>query len=132
MMNIFGAWDGMFTGSQIREIINMSLQADRYNVKLHDALRANAPDTKSLGNGDKTKKQMALKESVANLTKSCIENGCLGIMELFTVCCSDIEKKKQGFLTKWECNKCGKVEYSKQSLNDTRKLLLEGRNGTSE
>jgi hypothetical protein len=69
--------------------------------------------------------------SVASVIKPCIRDRCPGKMELFSVCCSDNEKKKQGYKTKFECDICGKVEYSKQTLEEVRKTFTEGKNGTT-
>lgn len=79
------------------------------------------------------KRHPAIKKamSVASIIKPCIIDRCQGVMELYSVCCSDSAMKKQGYLTKWECNKCGKVEYSKQTLDEARKTLMEDKNGTS-
>lgn len=133
---LFSAWDGVFTDRQIQEIINMSLHADSYGVKLHAELQVNLPTTKiksfGNGNGNGINKPLAKARSVASLKKACISKDCSGDMELFSVCCSESALKKQGYLTKWECNKCGKVEYSKQTLDEARKILMEGKNGTSK
>lgn len=55
--------------------------------------------------------------------KPCSQDKCSGIMELFTVCCSDIKKKEEGYFTKWECKECGFVEYDKRKLEEIRSEL---------
>jgi hypoxanthine phosphoribosyltransferase len=58
--------------------------------------------------------------SMINIEKKCEQINCHGMMELYTVCCSDIEKKKEGYFTKWECKSCGFVEYDKRRLEDIK------------
>jgi hypothetical protein len=125
---MFSAWDGIFTNKQLNEIINMSLHANQNGFELHEALKKDLADKP-----DSTKSKIgAAHKRVKHLEKQCSANSCSGKMELFSVCCSDREMKKQGYFTKWECTKCGKVEYSRQTLDEARKILMEGKNGTSK
>lgn len=124
------AWDGMFTDKQWDAIRQMSIFADKKGFKLHEAI------SQRIGMSQKKQKDHKdsryVRKSAGHFEKPCVQDGCSGVMELYSVCCSDKDMKKQGYFTKWECNECGKVEYSKQSLNDARKFLTEGKNGTSK
>lgn len=124
---MFTAWDGIFTDKQKREIINMCLHAKNERVELHEALKMEL-ETKIR----QPQKKVGVLPKNRIFDKPCTEVNCHGAMELYSVCCSDRAMKKQGYLTKWECNRCGKVEYSKQTLDDARKTLMGVKNGTSK
>jgi hypothetical protein len=61
--------------------------------------------------------------SIINIEKKCAQINCQGMMELYTVCCSDVEKKKEGYFTKWECKSCGFIEYDKRTLVEIKEEL---------
>jgi hypothetical protein len=123
MKNILSAWDGMFTDKQWNAISQMASYAEKNNIKLHDAVTERLLTLQEIKKG-----AGAAHKPNKYQDKQCIISGCSGRMELYSVCCSDSAMKKQGYFTKWECNKCGKVEYSKQTLNDARKTFMEGKN----
>lgn len=124
--NTFAAWDNIFTVMQIKEICNMSLHATLQNAKLHDLLRAAPPVYKMIEPARERKKGIRTTDNTRSPEKPCEEKTCSGTMELFSVCCSESALKKQGYFTKWECNRCGKVEYNKQTIIEIKKNFLMG------
>jgi hypothetical protein len=122
---MLSAFNGIFTRSQLQDIQSMSRIAHKSGVALHDILDIYPPTYKTqvLRSTDykkKISKDNSKNRSAAHIEMPCIVIECNGTMELYSVCCADREMKKQGYFTKWECNKCGKVEYSKQTLNDAK------------
>jgi hypothetical protein len=116
------AWDGIFRKGQINDLINLVKFAKIQGFDLETELIKNPPapkyqipDAKTVADGG-----MIKNVSGYQLSKACENAGCNGEMELYTVCCSDAAMKKQGFLTKWECKKCGKVDYDKRSLTEVK------------
>jgi hypothetical protein len=121
----FDAWDNIFTGKQIAEIINMSRHAYANGITLHDALSANPP------------KLMQPRQVESRVTKKA------GLM-LCPVCgrilnasaiSSQSDKYKEGYRTYFLCGAacctgkgCGYEEYSKLTIDE----ILKGvKNGTT-
>ncbi len=98
----------------IQEFVNISLHLKDNGKTLEDVIEY-------LKNPIVENKVTKVPKAI-HIVKKCEQKDCSGMMELFTVCCSDVEKKKEGYFTKWECKKCGFIEYDKRKLEEIRGL----------
>lgn len=136
-INKLTAWDGRFFKGQINDLINLVKFAKIQGFDLETELIKNPPAPKFQIPDANTIEDGGRKKSVSGnqLSKDCEKAGCNGEMELYTVCCSDAAMKKQGYLTKWECKKCGKVVYDKRSLLEVKEYYsktVEVKNGSTK
>ena len=123
------AWEGIFTKKQYIEISNMSKDATKNGVFLHDVievelLRISASSKQSPDKAGFIKKPVGKCPNCANTLK------------VFSLSKAEMAAHP-GMMSKWECCKtcsskskpCGYVKYNKETVEQ---IIAEGKNGTSK